>query len=95
MHNIKLNDGWNEYNQEENCISWEPAFDDKGFPLRDPEGDALIQPLKKPGTIYCAHKQTIIYKNLKDRYKRKRMSHLGEPDYRVFKKQTEEEQEVV
>jgi hypothetical protein len=66
MEKIGWSEGYNEYNQLDNCISWEPAFDEQtGLPMRDPEGFKLLKPVKNPGTLQTAWKFRIIYKNLK------------------------------
>lgn len=69
---ISGGEGRNEYYQEENCVSWEPAIDkNTGMRMRDPDGIPLLASVKKPGTLHCAWKFRAFYKQLKKSYKRK------------------------
>ena len=74
--------GYNEYNQESNCPSWEPAYADKhrhNFDdptkndtherMKDPDGVPLLAMFNNPGTIHHKHKVTLIYKHLKKMWK--------------------------
>ena len=74
--------GFNQYNQESNCPSWEPAYVDKhrhDFEdptkndtherMTDPEGTPLLGMFNNPGTIHHKHKVTLIYKHLKKMWK--------------------------
>lgn len=79
---IKWGEGYNQYNQLENYVVWEPAYQD-GKPhdwanpdnntgrlrMVDPDGRPLLAPAKKPGTIYTAWKYRMIYQNLKRLWK--------------------------
>jgi hypothetical protein len=71
-------EGYNQYNQESNCISWEPAYKDghrHDFDepennvgherMKDPDGVPLLGSYYKPGTLHHAHKVTVLYKHLK------------------------------
>ena len=71
---IKLGEGYRQYNQAMNRIDWVPQLKDDGMPLLDPDGQPLMKPDKCPGTITCAWKARVMYKNLK------RLSH--EPETR-------------
>jgi hypothetical protein len=65
-HNdIKLGDGYNTYNQAMNRLDWVPMVDDDGFPMKDGDGQPLIKPDKQPGTITCAWKYRVAYKQFK------------------------------
>jgi hypothetical protein len=67
----KVSDGYNEYNQAMNRIDWAPQMDDKGFPMKDPDGVALMKPDKFPGTLTCAWKVRVMYQALKAQWKAK------------------------
>ena len=69
---IKLSEGYRQYNQAMNRIDWVPQLDDNGLTVMDPDGMPLMKPDKCPGTITCAWKVRVMYKNLK------RMSHETE-----------------
>jgi hypothetical protein len=74
-------DGYNQYDQEANCVSWEPAYQDghqhvfegeaAGFVnaiherMVDPDGTPLFGMFKNPGTLHHKHRVTIVYKGLK------------------------------
>jgi len=68
---IKLNDGYNKYDQIDNCVSWELAKSLDGKLLRDPEGHYLRRPVNRPGTIRTSWKYRQLYQWLKKMYKRK------------------------
>ena len=68
----KYFDGWNEYHQAMNCVSWEPQLNDNGYPMFDPEGAVLLKPGFVPGTITCAWHVRVLYKKLKSRWVRAR-----------------------
>lgn len=68
--NVDLNNGNGEYEQVNNCISWEPAKDKDGKNLKDPDGVYLLAPMKNPGTITCKWKYRLFYKWLKKLYKK-------------------------
>jgi hypothetical protein len=80
--NIGPGDGYNEYNQLENCVCWAAAFadgkpptwddpekDENRLPALDPEGHKLIAPYRRPGTITTAWRFRMIYQNLKRLWK--------------------------
>lgn len=67
---IHLSEGYGQYKQARNRMSWEAQYDELGFPLRDPDGDKLMSWQKTPGSIITAWKQRAIYQNLKRKYKR-------------------------
>jgi hypothetical protein len=78
-------DGYNQYKQVKNCVSWEPAYKD-GKPhdsennlgrarTKDPDGNYLITPIQKPGTIFTQWKFRIIYQNLKRLWKQTNGQH--------------------
>lgn len=62
-------DGYNEYNQAMNCLSWAPQRDADGYPTFDPDGYPLKTLEKKPGTITCAWKVRVMYQALKSQWK--------------------------
>ena len=65
----KASDGYNEYNQAMNCLSWTTQLDKDGFPMKDPGGSGFLRTIeKKPGTITCAWKVRVMYKALKARW---------------------------
>lgn len=70
-HGISPVDLKQNYNQEMNCISWEPATGKDGKLIRDPDGQLLLAPKKKHGTITHAHAFMIAYRRLKKHYKSK------------------------
>lgn len=70
---IKLGEGYNQYNQAMNRMDWVPQLNDDGFPVLDPEGLPMMKIDKCPGTITCAFKARVMYKQLK------RMSHEPKP----------------
>jgi hypothetical protein len=71
--NIKLGDGYNEYNQANNCVGWQMVMDDDGFPRKDPEGKPLMAVVNTlPGTCTCAWKLRTMYQNLKREYIKRR-----------------------
>jgi hypothetical protein len=78
-------EGLNQYNQESNCVSWEPAYEDgyrhdfsgKAGELvnachpraTDPDGNPLLGMFKNPGTLHHKSKVKLIYKALKKLWK--------------------------
>jgi len=90
-HNLVLagghspGEGYNQYNQESNCPSWEPAYKDghrhifegetAGFlnamheRAKDGDGNDLLGMFNNPGTIHHAHKVTVLYRHLKKLWK--------------------------
>jgi hypothetical protein len=58
-------EGKDVYNQAMNRISWAPQLDAKGFPLKDPDGVALMKPDKFPGTVTNAWKWRVLYRSMK------------------------------
>ena len=69
LEGISPGDKHGEYNQLENCVSWEPHLDDMGHPIRDPEGMPLLKALYKPGTIFHASRYKMLYRRLKNLWK--------------------------
>jgi hypothetical protein len=68
----KASDGYNEYNQARNCLSWKTQLDSDGLPMRDPAGSGFLKTLvQNPGTITCAWKVRVMYKALKAQWKGK------------------------
>lgn len=78
-------EGANQYHQESNCVSWEPAYED-GYRhdfsgvagdlvnachsrATDPDGLPLLGMFKNPGTLHNAHKVTQLYHHLKKLWK--------------------------
>jgi hypothetical protein len=75
----------NLYNQESNCISWEPAYEDghrhtfdgpeAAFVnalhprAKDPDGNPLLGMFHNPGTLHHANKTRVIYNHLKKLWK--------------------------
>jgi hypothetical protein len=79
---ISGGDGYNEYNQIENRILWEPAYQDgkphnwdnpeeneKRVRAADPDGNALLAMRKVPGTVFTAWRLRMAYNNLKRLWK--------------------------
>jgi len=69
--NISLGEGYNEYHQDDNCMSWELAKGRDGRLLKDPTGYYLRKPVMNPGTIRTKWKFRLFYRWLKRMYKAK------------------------
>jgi hypothetical protein len=66
---IGYGDGCEEYEQEQNCHSWEVFKLPDGTIMRDPDGAAMLKPVKAPGTIRSKWKFKVLYKWMKKMYK--------------------------
>jgi hypothetical protein len=88
MEGISGGEGKGRYQQEMNCIVWEPAytdghrhdFDDPDNNLGhermcDPDGNKLLGQFRNPGTIRTKWTYRIVYQNLKRLWKRTHGTH--------------------
>ena len=66
---IPLGEGHGDYEQINNCVSWQPAIAKDGTRIVDHDGVQLLKPVKNPGTITHKWKYKIFYKWLKKLYK--------------------------
>ena len=67
--NIQNSEGYNEYEQLQNCVSWELAEGRDGKLLRDPDGGYIRAPKKTPGTVLMKWKLRKFFKWMKAGYK--------------------------
>jgi len=63
-----LGDGYNVYNRAMNSKGWDSQLDDKGLPMKDPDGVLLMKVVNKPGTITSDWKWRNLYRILKKRW---------------------------
>lgn len=70
---IGLGEGYGEYEQLRNCVSWEFAKSPDGNFMKSPEGDYYRKPVLVDGTIKHKWKFKLFYKWLKRLYKAKDM----------------------
>ncbi len=73
---ISGGEGYGKYDYIDNCISWEAAYDEHGMRMRDPEGQPLLKPVRKPGTMYTQWKWRRVYQNLKRLWKQTKGRHI-------------------
>ena len=66
---VPLGEGHGDYEQVNNCVSWEPAIAKDGTRIVDHDGVQLLKPMKNPGTIVHKWKYKVLYKWLKKMYK--------------------------
>lgn len=77
VKDIKLDDNQPMYHQLQNCRDWEQARDKDGKPMFDADSVALIQMVKKPGTVKHAMPFMIIYRLKKKQYYQARARERG------------------
>lgn len=68
---VSLGEDHRVYNQAMNCPRWEEYKGPDGLPMIDPDtGDPMMIIKKGPGTLTHANRHRVLYKQLKNSWKR-------------------------